>query len=83
MPMLDQGFLIRALRSVQRTARPPALVFCARASGVLPSLSGCNAMSSPQEAGMELAVKIDTQELRLESPAVLLDKVREALRACG
>ena len=32
---------------------------------------------------IQLAVKIDTQELRLESPAVLLDKVREALRACG
>ncbi len=32
---------------------------------------------------IQLAVTIDTQELRLESPAVLLDKVREALRACG
>lgn len=32
---------------------------------------------------IQLAVKIDTQELRLESPAILLDKVREALRACG
>lgn len=32
---------------------------------------------------IQLAVKIDTQELRLESPAVLLDKVREALGTCG
>ena len=34
----------------------------AAATAALLLLAGCNAMSSPQEAGMELAVKIDTSK---------------------
>lgn len=62
MSIRSQGFPIRALRGVQRATRQCALVFGAFAVAVLPNLSGCNAMSSPQEAGMELAVKIDTSK---------------------
>lgn len=61
MPIRSQGFPIRFL-SRARTARSSALVFGALAAAVLSNLSGCHAMSSPQEAGMELAVKIDTSE---------------------
>lgn len=61
MPIRSQGFPIRLLRRAL-AARSPALVFGTLAAAVLSSLSGCHAMSSPQEAGMELAVKIDTSE---------------------
>ena len=62
MSIRYQGFPSRALRGVQRAACPSALVFGALAAVVLRNLSGCSAMSSPQEAGMELAVKIDTSK---------------------
>lgn len=62
MPICNQGFPIRALRGVRRVARSSAFVLGALIAAVLPNLSGCNAMSSPQEAGMELAVKIDTSK---------------------
>jgi len=42
----------RAFRAIARVAATAALAL----------LTGCNAMSSPQEAGMELAVKIDTSK---------------------
>jgi len=62
MPICNQGFPIRALRGARRAARSSAFVLGALVAAVLPNLSGCNAMSSPQEAGMELAVKIDTSK---------------------
>lgn len=62
MSISSRGFPIRALRGIQRVRRSFELVHGALAALILLSLSGCNAMSSPQEAGMELAVKIDTSK---------------------
>lgn len=53
---------IRARWDFPGAARPSALAFAVLAATALPSLPGCHAMSSPQEAGMELAVKIDTSK---------------------
>lgn len=62
MSISSQGFPIRALRGIRRAKRSFEPVHGALAALILLSLSGCHAMSSPQEAGMELAVKIDTSK---------------------
>lgn len=62
MSIRNPGFSVCVPRRSRRAPRPSAFLLAAAAAALLPGLSGCHAMSSPQEAGMELAVKIDTSK---------------------